>query len=164
MGTFGSPTDTERLRPSHVAAEEQPADELQKYYNESCLQTVWPCSHYAVPDAPKSNLRAVRASGSYAEYVSINKCFPDAIIEFLPEGRHHLCERLPSTAPAHVATAVTQNPARHPNRFLYVRSFPVIRDFTVSVGLSVCKNLLWRILGADLVELQIANGDQKSEL
>ncbi len=86
-GTFGSPIDSfsEGLRKTSTitcTCRRAANGEFQKCHDEFCRQIVWPCSHYAVPDAPKSDLDAVRAFESYAEYVCIHKCFADAIIEF----------------------------------------------------------------------------------
>ena len=47
-------------------------------------QVLWPCLHYAVPDAPKTKL--FYESASYKQYVAVNQRFADVIIANHQEG------------------------------------------------------------------------------
>lgn len=165
VGTLGTPTDSfgDELRKDidhrmHLQKSSLPVwipdGEFQKCYDEFCHQILWPCLHYAVPDAPKSKLSALRASESYADYVSVNKRFADAIIENFQEGDiiwvndYHLL-LLP--------TLLRQSPKIPPTTpigfFMHV-AFPSSEIFRC---LSVRKDLLRGMLGADLVGFQTAN-------
>lgn len=48
------------------------------------LQVLWPCLHYAVPDAPKTKL--FYESASFKQYMSVNKRFAEVIIANYREG------------------------------------------------------------------------------
>jgi hypothetical protein len=47
-------------------------------------QVLWPCLHYAIPDAPKSKL--FYESAAFKQYVAVNQRFADVIIENYEEG------------------------------------------------------------------------------
>lgn len=49
-----------------------------------CHKVLWPCLHYAIPDAPKTKM--FYESASYKQYVAVNQRFADAIIENYQEG------------------------------------------------------------------------------
>lgn len=48
------------------------------------IQVLWPCLHYAVPDAPKTKL--FYESASFKQYMSVNKRFAEVIIANYREG------------------------------------------------------------------------------
>ncbi|KAH9476749.1 Putative alpha,alpha-trehalose-phosphate synthase [UDP-forming] 106 kDa subunit [Psilocybe cubensis] len=95
VGTLGTPTDGfgEELRrdiDARMVAQRQslpvwiPDDEFQSCYDEFCHQVLWPCLHYAVPDAPKT--KQFYESASYAQYLSVNQRFAAVIINAHQEG------------------------------------------------------------------------------
>jgi len=45
---------------------------------------LWPCLHYAIPDAPKTKL--FYESASFKQYVAVNQRFADVIIANYQEG------------------------------------------------------------------------------
>ncbi|KAH0834220.1 glycosyltransferase family 20 protein [Lanmaoa asiatica] len=61
-----------------------PDAEFESCYDEFCHQVLWPCLHYAVPDAPKTKL--FYESASFKQYMSVNKRFAEAIIANYREG------------------------------------------------------------------------------
>ncbi|KAF9007082.1 glycosyltransferase family 20-domain-containing protein [Cyathus striatus] len=149
VGTLGTATDSfgeglmksidRRMKEMKDAAVVWiPDAEFQSCYDEFCHQVLWPCLHYAVPDAPKTN--------------SVNKRFADTIVANYQEGDiiwvndYHLLllpallrARLPPTAPI--------------GFFMHV-AFPSSEIFRC---LSVRTQLLSGLLGADLVGFQTAS-------
>ena len=102
------------------------------------LQVLWPCLHYAVPDAPKS--KTFYESKSYAQYKAVNQLFADAIVANYEDGdisepsHTHpfgrlftfaisMGKRLPSDASS--PTRPRKNPVSN-NRFLPPRSLPFL--------------------------------------
>ncbi|KAF9522515.1 alpha,alpha-trehalose-phosphate synthase [Crepidotus variabilis] len=163
VGTLGTNTDSfgDELRKdinAKMGAEREclpvwiPDAEFQSCYDEFCHQVLWPCLHYAVPDAPKTKL--FYESASYKQYVAVNQRFADRIIENYQEGDiiwvndYHLL-LLP--------TLLRLSPKIPPNApigfFMHV-AFPSSEIFRC---LSVRKDLLRGMLGADLVGFQTAN-------
>lgn len=61
-----------------------PDDEFSKCYDGFCHQVLWPCLHYAIPDAPKS--KSFYESETWADYCAVNQKFADAIIANYEEG------------------------------------------------------------------------------
>ncbi|TFK96444.1 glycosyltransferase family 20-domain-containing protein [Pterulicium gracile] len=129
-----------------------PDREWEKAYDDFCHQVLWPCLHYAIPDAPKH--KSFYESASYKEYVSVNQRFADAIIKNYEEGDiiwvndYHLMllplmlrnsPKIPATAPI--------------GFFMHV-AFPSSELFRC---LSVRKDLLRGVTGADLIGFQTAN-------
>ena len=53
------------------------------------MQVLWPCLHYAVPDAPKTKL--FYESASFKQYMSVNKRFAEVIIANYREGDISQC-------------------------------------------------------------------------
>jgi trehalose 6-phosphate synthase/phosphatase len=54
-----------------------PDAEFESCYDEFCHQVLWPCLHYAIPDAPKTKM--FYESASFKQYVAVNQRFADAI-------------------------------------------------------------------------------------
>ncbi|KAF8809892.1 alpha,alpha-trehalose-phosphate synthase [Phlegmacium glaucopus] len=129
-----------------------PDAEFQSCYDEFCHQVLWPCLHYAVPDAPKTKL--FYESASYKQYVAVNQRFADVIIANHQEGDmiwvndYHLL-LLPALLRA--SPHISQNT---PIGFFMHVAFPSSEIFRC---LSVRKDLLRGIVGADLVGFQTAN-------
>jgi trehalose-6-phosphate synthase len=48
------------------------------------MQVLWPCLHYAIPDAPKS--KVFYESDAFKQYVAVNQRFADAIVANYREG------------------------------------------------------------------------------
>ena len=48
------------------------------------MQVLWPCLHYAIPDAPKTKL--FYESASFKQYVAVNQRFADVIVANYREG------------------------------------------------------------------------------
>ncbi|KAH7922278.1 glycosyltransferase family 20 protein [Leucogyrophana mollusca] len=162
VGTLGSSTDSfgEEMR-SNVdrRMKEQynslpvwiPDAEFESCYDEFCHQVLWPCLHYAVPDAPKTKL--FYESASFKQYVAVNQRFADAIIENYQEGDliwvndYHLM-LLPSMLRAHPKLADA------PIGFFLHVAFPSSEIFRC---LSVRESLLRGVLAADLVGFQTAS-------
>ncbi|EGO28773.1 glycosyltransferase family 20 protein [Serpula lacrymans var. lacrymans S7.9] len=128
-----------------------PDDEFESCYDEFCHQVLWPCLHYAVPDAPKTKL--FYESASFKQYVSVNQRFADAIIANYQEGDiiwvndYHLM-LLPSLLRA--SPLLSNAPIGF---FLHV-AFPSSEIFRC---LSVRESLLRGLLAADLVGFQTVN-------
>lgn len=61
-----------------------PEKEFSSCYDAFCHQVLWPCLHYAVPDAPKTKM--FYESASYQQYVSVNQRFADTIVKNYQEG------------------------------------------------------------------------------
>lgn len=131
-----------------------PDAELESCYDEFCHQVLWPCLHYAVPDAPKTKL--FFESAAFKQYAAVNKRFADAIESVWTEGDvvwindYHLMllplllrqsTRVPALACAPIGF------------FMHV-AFPSSEIFRC---LSVREHLLRGMLGADLVGFQTAS-------
>lgn len=128
-----------------------PDGEFESCYDEFCHQVLWPCLHYAVPDAPKT--KCFYESASFKQYRSVNQRFADVIIENYREGDiiwvndYHLM-LLPALLRSHPKTALA------PIGFFLHVAFPSSEIFRC---LSVRDSLLKGVLGADLVGFQTAN-------
>jgi trehalose 6-phosphate synthase/phosphatase len=128
-----------------------PDAEFENCYDEFCHQVLWPCLHYAVPDAPKTKL--FYESASFKQYMSVNKRFADVIIANYREGDiiwvndYHLM-LLPALLRADPRLANT------PIGFFLHVAFPSSEIFRC---LSVRDSLLRGILEADLVGFQTAS-------
>ncbi|RDB18114.1 putative alpha,alpha-trehalose-phosphate synthase [UDP-forming] subunit [Hypsizygus marmoreus] len=129
-----------------------PDAEFQSCYAEFCHQVLWPCLHYAIPDAPKTKL--FYESASYSQYVAVNQRFADAIIAAHQDGDiiwvndYHLM-----LVPA-LLRASGKIPATTPIGFFLHVAFPSSEIFRC---LSVRQDLLRGLLGADLVGFQTAS-------
>ncbi|KAF8153874.1 glycosyltransferase family 20-domain-containing protein [Crassisporium funariophilum] len=129
-----------------------PDAEFQSCYDEFCHQVLWPCLHYAVPDAPKTKL--FYESASYKQYVAVNQRFADAILANHQEGDiiwvndYHLL-----LLPAMLRASPLLSPSTPIGFFMHV-AFPSSEIFRC---LSVRKDLLRGMLGADMVGFQTAN-------
>ncbi|KAF8963230.1 alpha,alpha-trehalose-phosphate synthase [Flammula alnicola] len=163
VGTLGTPTDSfgEELRKDidhRMLAQRNslpvwiPDAEFQSCYDEFCHQVLWPCLHYAVPDAPKTKL--FYESASYRQYVAVNQRFADAIIANYQDGDiiwvndYHLL-LLPT-----LLRLSPKIPPSTPIGFFMHVAFPSSEIFRC---LSVRKDLLRGMLGADVVGFQTAN-------
>jgi trehalose 6-phosphate synthase/phosphatase len=163
VGTLGTNTDnfSEALKKDIDARMEEeqnsspvwiPDDEFAKFYDEFCHQVLWPCLHYAVPDAPKTKL--FYESASWKQYVAVNRRFAETIMDQIQEGDivwvndYHLM-LLPALIRNHPKYS-SSNPIGF---FMHV-AFPSSEIFRC---LSVRESLLNGILGADLVGFQTAN-------
>lgn len=163
VGTLGTCTDTygEELRKDidKRMLEQRdsllvwiPDAEFQSCYDEFCHQVLWPCLHYAVPDAPKT--KNFYESASYKQYVAVNQRFADAIISQFKEGDiiwvndYHLL-LLPL-----LLRLSPQIPPSTPIGFFMHVAFPSSEIFRC---LSVRKDLLRGMLGADVVGFQTAS-------
>ena len=126
-----------------------PDSEFQSCYDEFCHQVLWPCLHYAVPDAPKT--KSFYESASYKQYVAVNQRFADAIVAAYQDGDiiwvndYHLM-LLPQMLRAKLPNA--------PIGFFMHVAFPSSEIFRC---LSVRSQLLSGVLGADLIGFQTAN-------
>ncbi|KAF6749841.1 trehalose-phosphatase [Ephemerocybe angulata] len=127
-----------------------PDAEFQSAYDEFCHQVLWPCLHYAVPDAPKTKM--FYESATYKQYVSVNQRFASTIASLYQDGDvifindyhlmlvpHMLRQLLPPTAAI--------------GFFLHV-AFPTSEIFRC---LAMRNELLHGMLGADFVGFQTAN-------
>lgn len=162
VGTLGTTTDDfdEDLRKEIDARMSQrnhlpvwiPDAEFQSCYDEFCHQVLWPCLHYAVPDAPKTKM--FYESASYKQYVAVNQRFADAIIDNFQEGDiiwvndYHLL-LLPT-----MLRLSPKIPPTTPIGFFMHVAFPSSEIFRC---LSVRKDLLRGMLGADVVGFQTSN-------
>ncbi|KAG1750509.1 glycosyltransferase family 20 protein [Suillus paluster] len=165
VGTLGSSSDAftpelkatvdRKMRDLHSSLPVWiPDAELESCYDEFCHQVLWPCLHYAVPDAPKTKL--FFESASYKQYVAVNKRFAEAIEGVWKEGDvvwindYHLM-LLPL-----LLRQSTRVPAlaRAPIGFFMHVAFPSSEIFRC---LSVREPLLRGMLGADLVGFQTAS-------
>ncbi|KIJ64234.1 glycosyltransferase family 20 protein [Hydnomerulius pinastri MD-312] len=128
-----------------------PDGEFESCYDEFCHQVLWPCLHYAVPDAPKTKL--FYESASFKQYRAVNQRFADVIIENYREGDiiwvndYHLM-LLPALLRAHPKFA------NAPIGFFLHVAFPSSEIFRC---LSVRESLLRGVLAADLVGFQTAS-------
>ncbi|EKM52411.1 glycosyltransferase family 20 protein [Phanerochaete carnosa HHB-10118-sp] len=160
VGTLGANTDSfkESLKRNMEwrLREEQdslpvwiPDAEFASCYDEFCHQVLWPCLHYAVPDAPKT--KSFYESASYKQYVAANQRFADAIVAAYQDGDiiwvndYHLM-LLPQMLRAKLPNA--------PIGFFLHVAFPSSEIFRC---LSVRSQLLDGVLGADLIGFQTAN-------
>ncbi|OCH91316.1 hypothetical protein OBBRIDRAFT_873262 [Obba rivulosa] len=160
VGTLGTNTDgfRESLRRSMEWRMRDEADSLPVWipdaefascYDEFCHQVLWPCLHYAVPDAPKT--KSFYESASYKQYVAVNQRFADTIAAAYKEGDvvwvndYHLM-LLPAMLRARL-------PGASIGFFMHV-AFPSSEIFRC---LSDREDLLRGVLGADLIGFQTAN-------
>jgi trehalose 6-phosphate synthase complex regulatory subunit len=126
-----------------------PDAEFASCYDEFCHQVLWPCLHYAIPDAPKT--KSFYESGSYKQYVAVNQRFADAIVAAYQDGDiiwvndYHLM-LLPQMLRAKLPNA--------PIGFFMHVAFPSSEIFRC---LSVRSQLLDGVLGADLIGFQTVN-------
>jgi trehalose-6-phosphate synthase len=113
-------------------------------------KVLWPCLHYAIPDAPKTKF--FYESASYSQYVAVNKRFASAISSIYQEGDiiwvndYHLM-----LLPYLLRPLISQSA---PIGFFMHVAFPSSEIFRC---LSVRQDLLRGLLGADLVGFQTAN-------
>lgn len=126
-----------------------PDAEFASCYDEFCHQVLWPCLHYAIPDAPKT--KSFYESNSFKQYVAVNQRFADAIISTYQEGDiiwvndYHLM-LLPQMLRSKLPNA--------PIGFFMHVAFPSSEIFRC---LAVRNDLLNGVLGADLIGFQTAN-------
>ncbi|KAG2078648.1 glycosyltransferase family 20 protein [Suillus decipiens] len=165
VGTLGNSTDAystelkasidRRMKEMHSSLPVWiPDAEFESCYDEFCHQVLWPCLHYAVPDAPKTKL--FFESAAFKQYAAVNKRFAEAIESVWTEGDvvwindYHLMllplllrqsTRIPALACAPIGY------------FMHV-AFPSSEIFRC---LSVREHLLRGMLGADLVGFQTAS-------
>ncbi|KAG5636272.1 hypothetical protein H0H81_008558 [Sphagnurus paluster] len=165
VGTLGTTTDSfpptlrtaidkqmaaQKLHPSLPVW--VPDAEFMSCYAEFCHQVLWPCLHYAIPDAPKTKM--FYESASFKQYAAVNQRFADAIIAAHQDGDiiwvndYHLM-LLPG-----MLRASGKIPATTPIGFFMHVAFPSSEIFRC---LSVRQDLLRGLLGADLVGFQTAN-------
>jgi len=129
-----------------------PDAEFHGAYDEFCHQVLWPCLHYAIPDAPRT--KTFYESASYSQYVAVNQRFADAIIAAHQDGDiiwvndYHLM-----LLPALLRSSGKIPPTTPIGFFMHV-AFPSSEIFRC---LSVRHDLLRGLLGADLVGFQTAN-------
>ncbi|TFY58376.1 hypothetical protein EVJ58_g6450, partial [Rhodofomes roseus] len=100
-----------------------PDAEFAGCYDEYCHQVLWPCLHYAIPDAPKT--KSFYESESYKHYESVNRRFAEAIANVYQDGGHHLGERLPPDAAPRDAPPEA---AERADRVLHARRVPELGD------------------------------------
>ncbi|KAJ7293788.1 alpha,alpha-trehalose-phosphate synthase [Mycena rebaudengoi] len=129
-----------------------PDAEFESCYDEFCHQVLWPCLHYAIPDAPKTKM--FYESASFKQYVAVNQRFADAIIANYQDGDiiwvndYHLM-LLPA-----MLRASPNFPQHAPVGFFMHVAFPSSEIFRC---LTVRRELLGGLLAADLVGFQTAN-------
>ncbi|KAH8828196.1 alpha,alpha-trehalose-phosphate synthase [Flagelloscypha sp. PMI_526] len=136
-----------------------PDHEFSAMYDEFCHQVLWPCLHYAIPDAPKG--QALYKSEAYKDYVSVNQKFADIIVDEWKPGDiiwvndYHLL-LLPLLLRTHHGwqTKHQKNPLDVPIGFFLHVAFPSSEIFRC---LSTRKQLLRGVLASDLVGFQTAN-------
>ncbi|KAI0920354.1 hypothetical protein AcV5_010116 [Taiwanofungus camphoratus] len=160
VGTLGTNTDgfREGLRRSMEWRMRDECDSLPVWipdaefascYDEFCHQVLWPCLHYAIPDAPKT--KSFYESAAFKQYVAVNQRFADAISAAYTDGDvvwvndYHLM-LLPAMLRARLPGATI-------GFFMHV-AFPSSEIFRC---LSVREALLRGVLGADLIGFQTAN-------
>ncbi|KAH8112031.1 glycosyltransferase family 20-domain-containing protein [Phellopilus nigrolimitatus] len=160
IGVLGTPTDTfdkdlrrdinNRMRLENNSVPVWiPDAEFSKCYDEFCHQVLWPCLHYAIPDAPKT--KSFYDSESWDQYCAVNQKFADAIVANYEEGDiiwvndYHLM-LLPSMLRAKLPNA--------PIGFFMHVAFPSSEIFRC---LSVREQLLQGMLAADLLGFQTAS-------
>jgi trehalose-6-phosphate synthase len=118
-------------------------------YANTSEQVLWPALHYAVPDAPKT--KSFYESSAWAEYLSVNERFADAIAAVYEPGDvlfvndYHLL-LLPELLRARLPHAAV-------GFFLHV-AFPSSEIFRC---LAVREKLLRGVLAADLIGFQTAS-------
>ncbi|KNZ73603.1 Putative alpha,alpha-trehalose-phosphate synthase [UDP-forming] 106 kDa subunit [Termitomyces sp. J132] len=129
-----------------------PDAEFHSCYADFCHRVLWPCLHYAIPDAPKT--KTFYESASFNQYVAVNQRFADAIIAAHNDGDiiwvndYHLM-LLPG-----LLRASGKIPPTTPIGFFMHVAFPSSEIFRC---LSVRQHLLRGVLGADLVGFQTAS-------
>ncbi|KAJ7693561.1 alpha,alpha-trehalose-phosphate synthase [Mycena rosella] len=163
VGTIGTHTDSfseplrraidRRMQVEHASLPVWiPDAEFESCYDEFCHQVLWPCLHYAIPDAPKTKM--FYESASFKQYVAVNQRFADAIIANYQDGDiiwvndYHLM-LLPA-----MLRASSRIPAHAPIGFFMHVAFPSSEIFRC---LSVRRPLLSGLLAANLVGFQTAN-------
>ncbi|KAJ7785811.1 alpha,alpha-trehalose-phosphate synthase [Mycena metata] len=163
VGTIGTHTDSfseplrraidKRMGVEHASLPVWiPDAEFESCYDEFCHQVLWPCLHYAIPDAPKTKM--FYESASFKQYVAVNQRFADAISANYQDGDiiwvndYHLM-LLPA-----MLRASPRIPAHAPIGFFMHVAFPSSEIFRC---LSVRRPLLSGLLAADLVGFQTAN-------
>lgn len=129
-----------------------PDAEFEGCYDEFCHQVLWPCLHYAIPDAPKTKF--FYESASYSQYVAVNKRFADAIISCYQEGDIVWVNDYHLMLVPHLLRSSPNIPQSAPIGFFMHVAFPSSEIFRC---LSVRQDLLRGLLGADLVGFQTAN-------
>ncbi|EPS95484.1 hypothetical protein FOMPIDRAFT_141689 [Fomitopsis schrenkii] len=126
-----------------------PDAEFASCYDGFCHQVLWPCLHYAIPDAPKT--KSFYESESYKQYEAVNRRFADAIAGVYQDGDiiwvndYHLM-----LLPAMLREKLPNAPIGF---FMHV-AFPSSEIFRC---LSVREQMLHGVLGADLIGFQTAN-------
>ncbi|KAJ7784837.1 glycosyltransferase family 20-domain-containing protein [Mycena maculata] len=129
-----------------------PDAEFESSYDEFCHQVLWPCLHYAIPDAPKTKL--FYETASFKQYVAVNQRFADAIIANYQDGDiiwihdYHLM-----LLPAMLRVS-PKIPAHAPIGFFMHVAFPSSEIFRC---LSVRCQLLSGLLAANLIGFQTAS-------
>ncbi|KAJ7456515.1 alpha,alpha-trehalose-phosphate synthase [Mycena latifolia] len=163
VGTVGTHTDSfseplrraidRRMQVEHASLPVWiPDAEFESCYDEFCHQVLWPCLHYAIPDAPKTKM--FYESASFKQYVAVNQRFADAIIANYQDGDiiwvndYHLM-LLPA-----MLRASPRIPAHTPIGFFMHVAFPSSEIFRC---LSVRRPLLSGMLAANLIGFQTAN-------
>ncbi|TFK65857.1 alpha,alpha-trehalose-phosphate synthase [Pluteus cervinus] len=129
-----------------------PDAEFSSCYDEFCHQVLWPCLHYAVPDAPRTKL--FYESASYKQYVAVNRKFADAIIANFQEGDVIWVNDYHLMLVPQMLRSSPKIPSSTPIGFFMHVAFPsseIFRCLTVRV------DLLRGMLGADLVAFQTPN-------
>ncbi|KAF9516717.1 glycosyltransferase family 20 protein [Hydnum rufescens UP504] len=118
-------------------------------YDVFCHQVLWPSLHYAVPDAPKT--KVFYESSSFEQYKTVNQKFANAIVSVYREGDivwvndYHLCL---------VPQLVRQKLPNATIGFFMHVAWPSSEIFRC---LAVRKQLLYGLLGADLIGFQTHN-------
>ncbi|KZV93676.1 hypothetical protein EXIGLDRAFT_673899 [Exidia glandulosa HHB12029] len=160
IGVLGNATDAftadlrssidRKLKAAHDSiAVWVPDAEFSGCYDGFCHQVLWPTLHYAVPDAPKT--KSFYESSTYSQYLAVNQKFADAIVAAYQPGDivwvndYHLM-LVPRLVREKLPQAII-------GFFLHV-AWPSSEIFRC---LAVRKDLLWGILGADLVGTQTHN-------
>ncbi|KZS89294.1 hypothetical protein SISNIDRAFT_431860 [Sistotremastrum niveocremeum HHB9708] len=160
IGALGQPTDSfdtelrrgldRRLWDEHDSlAVWIPDHEFSGCYDTFCHQVLWPCLHYAIPDAPKTKI--FYESNSFEQYKAVNQRFADAIVNTYEEGDiiwvndYHLM-LVPQMVRQKLPTAIV-------GFFLHV-AFPSSEIFRC---LAVRQELLMGMLASDLIGFQTAN-------
>ncbi|GJJ09322.1 hypothetical protein Clacol_003544 [Clathrus columnatus] len=160
VGTLGTATDAfdENTRKAVDARSREEHDsvpvwiddtEFSGFYDTFCHQVLWPCLHYAVPDAPKT--KVFYESSTFTHYQACNKKFADTIVANYREGDivwvndYHLM-LVPSMVRAALPSAII-------GFFMHV-AFPSSEIFRC---LAVREHLLKGLLSADLIGFQTAN-------
>jgi trehalose 6-phosphate synthase/phosphatase len=145
-----------------------PDAEFESCYDEFCHQVLWPCLHYAIPDAPKTKM--FYESASFKQYVAVNQRFADTIAANYQDGDISTCPVLLLPALIYILSvwvndyhlmllpamlrASPRIPAHAPIGFFMHVAFPSSEIFRC---LSVRRNLLNGLLAANIIGFQTAN-------